>query len=416
MEWIDSLGGNQELDSIVHEFVCMARYGKSLDFDEYAEYMTLRTRNIVVELGHADIKIVDALFKEPTATYREVAETTGLSESWVCTRINRLRRKYVLMSFTSAPFSKIGIRTFYVLLAGPSWSDPSRFIKNCPFLYDIRSILNGPWQIIARLAVPNSSDNIQALKQMSSILNNNGIAIDIAETYSVGISNSFYHYNPRIKRWEIPWTAMRGWGHRIRNESLDELVESIDSPTSTTDTYLDSLDMSILASIGDGITTTRSLRKKLSIGQTKLSTRMKKLRKNDLIRTQWNVFNIGLVERVAIRASDRKTAAILDTWCRELPRAFLRYEEDRSLLMMADLPAGGSTQLMETLRSLNWPVTVSPLSSGIWGRWQFPENLWDVERQGWQAAVEDIRLWQNHLVEEIEYLAVESASPLNKRR
>jgi hypothetical protein len=70
---------------------------------------------------------------------------------------------------------------------------------------------------------------------------------------------------------------------------------------------------------------------------------------------------------------------------------------------------------METLRSLKWPVTVSPLSSGIWGRWQFPKNLWDVERQGWQAAVEHIRLWQNELIEEIENLAVESASPLVRR-
>lgn len=410
MKWVIALGGPGELDSLVHELVSLARYGKSLDYGEYVEYLNLRTRNIVVELGNADVKIVDALLKDATATYRQVAEITGLSESWVCTRINRLKRKYVLMNFIAAPFSRIGIRTFFVLLAGPSWSDPSNLLTECPFLYDLRSILNGPWQVIARFAVPDSIENTRTLDQMSSILNSNGIAVDVAETYSVGISNSFYHYNSVNRRWEIPWVAMKGWGHRITNESLDQLVERIDLPTKTTDAFLDTLDMRILSLISDGITSTRALRKELSIGQTKLSKRIKKLRAEDLIRSTWNVQNIGLVERVAIRATDRKTADILDTWSRELPRAYLRYEESRNLLMMTDLPAGGSTQLMDTLRTLKWPVTVSPLSSGTWGQWQFPDNLWDAERQGWLAPKEETASWLNRLVEESENLAVETSS------
>jgi DNA-binding Lrp family transcriptional regulator len=408
MEWIIALGGPGELDSLVHEFVCMARYGKPLDFDEYVEYMTLRTRNIVVELGHADVKIIDALSKNETASYREVAEISGLSESWVCTRINRLKRKYVLMNFTTTPYSRIGIRTFHVLLAGPSWSDPSKLLIGCPFVYDLRSVLNGPWQIIARLAVPDSIESTRALDQMSSILNSNGIAVDVAETYSVGVSNSFYHYNPKKHNWEIPWVAMRGWGHRITKESLHELVERIDLPAKTTDLYLDTLDMSILTLVQDGITSTRALRNQLSIGQTKLSTRIKRLNSEGLIRTVWTVSNIGLLERVAIRATDRKTADILDTWSRDLPRAFLRYEENRNLLMLTDLPAGGSTKLMDTLRSLRWPVTVSPLSSGIWGQWQFPENLWDVERQSWQAPKDEIVNWLSLLREECEDMTVET--------
>ena len=410
MEWMISLGGQGELDSVVHEFVSLARYGKSLDFDEYVEYLTLRTRNIVVELGNSDVKIVDVLLKDASATYRQVAEITGLSESWVSTRINRLKKKYVLMSFTNTPFSRIGIRTFYVLLAGPSWSDPSKLLNGCPYLYDVQYLLNGPWQVIARFAVPDCTENIRSLDQMSTILNRNGIAVDVAETYSVGVSNSFYHYNPANRRWEIPWVAMRGWGHRITNESLFELIERIDLPTKTTDSYLDTLDLRIIKLIRERITSTRALRSKLSIGQTKLSTHLKKLRGEGLIRNMWAVENIGLIERVAIRATDRTTADILDTWSRELPRAYLRYEENRNLLMMTDLPAGGSTHLMDPLRSLKWPVTVSPLSSGTWGHWQFPDDLWDVERQSWQAPKNEIVSWLDMLVEESENLTVEATS------
>jgi DNA-binding Lrp family transcriptional regulator len=416
MNWIISLGGPGELDSLVHEFVSLARYGKSLNYEEYVEYINLRTRNIVVELTHTDIKIVDALYKDPTTTYRKVAKTTGLSESWVCTRINELKRKYVLMNYTTAPFSRIGIRTFYVLLAGPSWSDPSTLLTKCPFLFDVRFILNGPWQLIARLAVPDNKINIRTLDRMTSILNSNGIAVDVAETYSVGITNSFYHYNSAKHRWDIPWIAMRGWGHRITNESLYEIVERIDLPATTTDAYLDSLDIRILALIHNRITSIRALRKELSIGQTKLSNRMKKLKAEGLIRKTWNIQNIGLVEKVAIRATDRRTADILDTWSRELPRAYLRYEENRNLLMMTDLPAGGSTHLMDTLRALKWPVTVSPLSSGTWGHWEFPDTLWDVECQGWQAQKDDSEIWLDKLVEQSENITVDTSSSRGIRK
>ena len=410
MDWIITLGGNTELDSLVHEFVSLARYGKSFDFEEYVKYQNLRTRDIVVELNHSDVKIVDALLKDASATYREVAEVSGLSASWVSTRINRLKRKFVLMNYVTAPFSRIGIRTFYVLLAGPSWSDPSTLLDGCPYLYDVRSVLNGPWQVIARFAVPDCTENLQALDRMSTILNRNGIAVDVAETYSVGISNSFYHYNPANRRWEIPWVAMRGWGHRITNESLYELVERIDMPAKTTDAYIDDIDMGIIALIRKRVTSTRALRKELSIGQTKLSTHLKKLRSEGLIRNIWGVQNIGLVERLAIRATDRRTADILDTWSRELPRAYLRYEENRNLLMMTDLPAGGSTHLMDTLRSLKWPVIVSPLSGGTWGTWKPPYDFWDVERQSWHAPKDEIASWLSMIVEESENLTIKTSS------
>ena len=411
MTWIDALGGNSELDSLAHEFMSMFRYGKSLDFEEYVEYMTKRAQNIMVGLSPAEVKIVDALMKNRNASNQQVAEITGLSEPWVSTRINHLKRKYVLMELTAVPFSRIGIRTFHVLLSGPSWSDPTKLITKCPFLYDVRSILNGPWQSMARLVVPDCPENIRSLEKMTSILSDSGIACDVAETFSVGVSNSFYHYNGNTCSWKIPWVAMEGWGHRIREESIDQLVERIDYPASTTDHYLDSLDMRILELVNQGHVSTRILRKELSVGQTKLLKRLKKLKSEGLIRKEWAVYNIGLVERIALRATDKKTSSLLDAWSRELPRTFLRYEKNRNLLMIVELPVGGSTKMMDTLRSLKWPITISPLSSGIWGHWEFPRHSWNIEQQRWRTQKDEISTWLSTLVEECENLAVEKESP-----
>jgi DNA-binding Lrp family transcriptional regulator len=402
MEWIHNLGGNSELDSLIHEVECMFRYGKTLDFEEYVEYMIRRTQDIVVGLTQTDVKIIDALQKNESISYRKVAEISGLSESWVSTRINFLKKKYVLAEFTTTPFSRIGIRTFYVLLSGPSWDDPTRFIKGCPFLYEVRPILNGLWQVIARLAVPDNIENTRALDQMVSILTRNGIAVDVAKTYSVGKSNSFYHYKVKSHQWEIPWVAMEGWGHRIQEESLDQLIERIDYPAKSTDAYLDLLDLQILKLAHSGIFSTRALRKNLAISQSNLSERMKKLRSENLLQKTWEVNNIGLVERVALRATDKKTSGLLDAWSRELPRAFPRFEENRNLLLMAELPIGGSTRMMNSLRTLKWPVSVSPIGSAVWGRWEFPMNYWDVDRQGWIAPRARIDSWLNQISSQCE--------------
>lgn len=407
MDWMYKLGGYNELVTLVHEFESMDRYGKKLTFIEYFEYMIRRTQDIVVGLSQTEAKIIDALQKDADVSYRQVSESTGLSESWISTTINRLKNRYVLVELTSTPFSKIGIRTFHILLAASSWDDPTRFIKDCPFLYDIRPILSGPWQVISRLAVPDNRENIKALEQMISIFQRNGISVDVSETHSVGITNSFYHYNTKSNQWDIPWVALESWGHRIQSESLHQIIEQIDYPAKTTDHYLDPIDMQILKLVHKGNASMRVLRKELSIGQNKLSSRIKKLRDEELIRKIWTVYNIGLVERMALRATDKKTSSMLDAWSRELPRGYLRYEENRNLLLMVELPSGGSTKLMDVLRKLKWPVTIAPIGSGVWGQWDFPIQLWDVDKQSWTSPRSEIVTWLNKLVIECE----DSAEP-----
>lgn len=402
IDWMYKLGGYEELVTLIHEFESMSRYGKSLEFEEYMEYMIRRTQDIVIGLSQTEIKIIDALEKEADVSYRNISKSTGLSESWISTRINHLKNIYVLADLTAAPFSRIGIRTFHVLLAGPAGDEPTRFIKNCPFLYNVRPILNGPWQVIGRLAVPDNRTNINAINKMVSLLQRDGIAIDVSETYSVGITNSFYHYNTKTKQWDIPWVAMESWGHRIQSESLHYLVDRIDYPAKTTDQYLDSTDFEILELVHQGISSTRALREKLSIGQTKLIDRVQKLRAEELIRKTWAVYNIGLIERVALRVTDKETASMVDTWSRELPRGYLRYEENRHLMMMAELPVGASSKLMDVLRKLRWPVSISAIGSGVWGDWEFPKSQWNVDKQRWDAPNSEINSWLNDVAIECD--------------
>ena len=342
MEWMISLGGERELDSLVHEFLSMSKYGRELSFIDYFEYMAKRIQRIEVGLNGTELRIVDALLKDQRLSIINLAQQLELSESWTSTLVNRLRNGYILRAITSTPFSRIGIRTFHILLGSRPEDDTFRYLTDCPFLYNIQHILNGPWQVLARLAIPDNDKSVQSLQSVADTLNDNGIAVDISETHSAALVHSFYHYNVTNRRWEIPWVAMQGWGQRIQDESLDEIVEKVDTPAQMTDMYLDELDLKILECVSREITSSRSLRNELRVGQNRLANRLVELRRNGLIRRNWNAHNIGLVESVAIRTSDRKTAQILDVWSRELPKSFLRYGELRDLLMIMELPAGGS--------------------------------------------------------------------------
>ena len=402
MNWVISLGGERELDTLLHEFQSMDRYGRDLDFRDYVEYIIKRTQNIEVGLNGTEIKIIDALLKDRAITFSKLARDLELSDSWVSTMVNRLKRRYILVTGTSTPFSKIGIRTIHVMLGSEPDDDPSRYIADCPFVFNIQHILNGPWQVLTRLAVPDNRESMKSIYVMEDILQQNGIAVDITETTSAAKLNSFYHYNVANRRWEIPWVAMHGWGQRITDESLDELIERVDTPAKPTDAYINELDIAILDLVNKKVSSSRKLRQRLKVGQNTLSEHLSKLHAEGLIRKDWTVYNIGLVERVALRIHDRKTSQTLDFWSRELPQTFLRYEDLRNLLIITELPAGGSTEMMKIIRELGWSVNISLLGGKVWGQWAFPAHLWNVENQSWDAPVDEIANWQNQLMQEIE--------------
>jgi len=257
----------------------------------------------------------------------------------------------------------------------------------------LQPILNEPWRALGRLAVPDNPENVNSLREMARILTEQGIEVDIAETHSAALSTSFYHYSVPNSNWNIPWIAMLGWGERIDEESLYEVTPKIDRPANRTMLTLDETDMKILDLVNEGISNTRALRAKLSIGLNNLTEKMKTLRAEGLIQRTWNVRNIGLIERVAIRCHDQRTVEIIDAWSRELPKTYLYYGKNRDLLTIIDLPAGGSSRMLRTINSLGWPVSVSLLGGSVLGQWKYPIHLWDAKHQEWKSPIERIEQW-----------------------
>jgi hypothetical protein len=258
--------------------------------------------------------------------------------------------------------------------------------------------LAGPWQVWASLALPDNRVNEKTLHEAVSILQDAGVEVDLIEVSSVGVSQSFYHYNTSRHQWNIPWLAMKGWGKRIEEESLDSLIDRIDVPANRTDVYLDKQDIEILALVSQRVYTTRILREELGIGQNKLLKKLRKLKSRGLLTKKWSVVNIGLTERIALRVSNAKYSNFVDAWSRELPKVYIHYCGRKDQLITLDLPIGNSFRLLNTLRELQWNVEALPLTRGVYGDWTFPYELWDVENQGWNAPQEKIDEWLESLL------------------
>jgi hypothetical protein len=98
-----------------------------------------------------------------------------------------------------------------------------------------------------------------------------------------------------------------------------------------------------------------------------------------------------------LRVSDLKYGGLIDAWSRELPEVFIHYCGRKDQFVILNLPNGDSTRLMNSLRELQWNVTILPLTSGVYGDWGFPYHLWNVENQGWNTPHLHINEWLNSL-------------------
>jgi predicted transcriptional regulator len=392
------IGGKEQLHSLVRELLSRTRYGIEFEFAEYAEFLVKKVQTLVVRLSKTEVKVLDSLLRTPETTIPMISEKLGFSRSWTSNLISSLKEKEVIFQHEKVPFSKIGIKMFHLLLSNGGNSKPFELFSKCPFLYEIRHVIAGQWNELATLTVPSNPKSIDSLEYFRDFVSTKDAQTELFEIASSVLSYSFNFYDLNRHRWEIPWMTLKGWGRRIERDGLEKSYERIDIPTNATEIYLDKSDMQILASVHKKKGKARNLRRELSIGQNKLYSHLRKLRENGLIVQWWNVYNIGLDEWAVIQAP-AEYSQIVEVWARELPRVFIRYDAQRNLFMLINLPRGDTVQLMKTLVALDWNkfLLVAPLDLGLWGHWGFPLKLWNVERQSWDSPEEEIDMWKESL-------------------
>ncbi|NWF94516.1 MAG: hypothetical protein HXY34_00060 [Candidatus Thorarchaeota archaeon] len=393
-EALYDVAGPDGLKSIIRDVFNASRYGVRLEFNDYAAYFETRFRRFSVGLTAAEVRILDAMLRDPSATYQLVAQRTGFTPQWVTQRIASLENRRVLRSWETVHFSKIGIRMFHLFIGEETGGqDPYRYFVNCPFVYAIRRVLTGDWHTLATLSVPDNNQSIRAVYHSVKQLGQRGVRVEIYEIVSSGAAFCFDYYLPESGAWQVPWDLERVQLPKIHRERLWTAFPRIDSPTPKTRVTLDELDMRVIEATRRGVNSVASLRGELRVGQTRVASSLRKLRENDILYTAREAHNVGLNEHIVLTADEQELGRAIAAWSQRLPRTIPTFDLDGRLTLLCSLPTGGSYGLASCLEMVEGQVSLSLLGSPLHGKWRMPLETWNAARQAWDFPDREVTEW-----------------------
>ncbi|MHA1662519.1 MAG: winged helix-turn-helix transcriptional regulator [Candidatus Thorarchaeota archaeon] len=392
--WLYSVAGERGLDTFIHELTQRARNQLPLYFEEYVHYFSVRGRRFENTLNSTELRLVRSIIERPDLQVKQLSEMSGISEEWVSRKLSQLQKQGIIKKFNRAPFSRIGIHMYHVLVSKKETDiDPFTLFKNCPFLYSYRRVVAGDWTALATLSVPENRESIRFLKEGLKRIAQVGFDLDLHKIYSSGISHCFDYYEPKRGQWNIPWELLTIHLRRIKSDGLASSMPRIDRPEKRTKIELDDLDMKIFECIREGVASVSKIRQQLKVGQHRVAEKLPRLRVHGLVIRSWDVRNIGLNEHVIIYCNDKDMGKTIAAWSLRLPRSIISFSSNEELMLIADLPRGGSFGLATALEGLNNGTCIGILSPQTYGSWGFPSELWDSKFQKWKCPKKELESW-----------------------
>ncbi|UCE08959.1 MAG: Lrp/AsnC family transcriptional regulator [Candidatus Thorarchaeota archaeon] len=388
------LVGQKAITELVREISYMAKHKERLGVQDYVGFLRRRFQRFSVQLSQTEVSIVNCLLNNGSVTYKRIGENLGLTPEWVSRRISNLLNRSILRKFNRVPFSRMGIRMFYVLLSSAGGVERSlRYLTRCPFLYAYRRVLSSLWDVLAILAVPENIDNLEALRRFADRAENDSLRIRILEIASSGVSYCFDHYDTELGLWNIPWDLLHFQLKRIHRDKLWSAFPRVDTPSLRAGLIIDNLDLRILNEVKRGISSVGKIRSSLQIGQERAAERLKRLRKAGIILTSWEVHNIGLNECIFLTCNDPELSNAIAAWVQRLPKNIVSFDSDGCLLMISQLPKGGAFGLISAVAHFESKAHVEALDVAMYGARGFPYDYWDTNSQSWMCNRRELEDW-----------------------
>jgi len=392
--WLHSVAGDNGLDTFVRELTHRARNQIPLSFDEYLRYFSMRIRRFENTLDSTELKLVRYLVEQPDLQFNDLAKLAGVSQEWVSRKLSQLQKRMILRRFDRVPFSRIGIRMLHLLMTrGTSNVDSFSLVKDCPFLFSFRKVVSGDWDSLATLCIPDNQQSMQYLDEGLNLIERLGFTLESHWIISSGISHCFDYYSIKEKQWNLPWELLTIHLQRIISDDLASSMPRVDTPEKKLEVHLDELSIRILDCVLKGVSSVSRIRTELKVGQHRVADELHKLRENELIVKTWEPHNIGLSEHVVVFTKEQAVSRTIAAWSLRIPRSIISFSSDDELMLLAELPRGGSYGLASAIGEVESNVSVSILSPSTYGSWRFPVSLWDSNYQKWKCPQNEVKKW-----------------------
>ena len=396
--WLQSVAGSRGLDTFIHELAHRAKNHIPLSFEDYMYYFTLRIQRFSNALSATELRLAKTVIDRPELPVKELSKIVDVSEEWISRKLTRLQKQMILRRFYRAPFSRIGIDMYQVLISRRDAEiDPISLIKDCPFLYGYWRVIAGNLVAQATLVVPENKESVQYVRKGLKSIIEAGFDINLHQTHSAGSSFCFDYYVPKIGKWDIPWELLSIHLQRIQLDNLASTIPKIDTPKNRVEIELDDLDMQIMDCIWNGLVSVSKIRTELRVGQHRVAEKLQRLRENGLVVKSWEVHNVGLSEHGIIYCKDKGIGEAIAAWSLRLPKSRINFSKDGELLVIVDVPKGGSFGLATALDRFSNDVSIGFLSHRVYGTSGFPTSLWDSKFQRWKCPKKRLEEWIDQL-------------------
>ena len=396
--WLHSVAGDRGLDTFISELAQRAKNNIPLSFEDYMHYFTLRIQRFANTMSTTELKLVKAVIDRPDIQAKDLSKIIDMSEEWISRKLAQLQKKMVLRKFHRAPFSRIGIDMYQVLISRrDTEADPFILLKDCPFLYGFWRVIAGDWVGHATLCVPENIESVQYIRKGLKSIVEAGFDIDLHKTHSAGGSYCFDYYVSKDGKWDIPWELLSIHLQRFHQDNLASTISRIDTPKIPVKIEFDDLDIQIVHCIWKGIVSVSKIRTELKVGQHRVAEKLQRLRENGLVVKSWEIHNVGLSEHGIVYCKDKRIGETVAAWALRLPRTRINFSEDGNLLLIVDVPTGGSFGLASALDEFSNDVNVGFLSHRLYGMSGFPASLWDPKFQRWMCPKKKLETWIDKL-------------------
>jgi DNA-binding Lrp family transcriptional regulator len=355
---LEHLSNGGGLSELVRMFERLDRFHIRLGTEDFIrqseEFISKRT----VALKLREIRIITLMLQDTTISVESLAHRTNLSPPVVSTVQASLRRRGILYTKPTVNLSKLGYHThlLYMTPKPTQKLDLLEKLRKNEQLSALKELVDGERGYLATFALPDNPESKASLEGLKKELRPLCLP-DQFTSFSVKRRFHFINlrsYSPKKGRWDMNWRAWSLWFKRMLQEGLprilphrEEIVEAEEAPT------LDQTDQAILTEISRGEWRTRQLREKLRIGSNVLAARMRRLRRERLIKDEVGLRFIGLDDTAYLIFYGRPEEMILlVAGFNELPSHTTAEVdgEKNGLLTTLHLPTGDAVTMAHYLR------------------------------------------------------------------
>ncbi|MBD3407823.1 MAG: hypothetical protein GF411_17015 [Candidatus Lokiarchaeota archaeon] len=395
-----NLDGEDALDELVDSILKNSRYGIDLTISDWQLFLYRFASNYSSALSSAEITIIDELMRNPEISKTEIGKRADISQVWVSTLISAMKKRRQLREFESVVYSKIGIRVFQVVLepGQASYSDCVSVLNWCPYLYTSNAVVTGKRGLFATLAIPDNSENILDLHRFIQSVKRIGIFVNVFERHRSARTISLDSYDPDNGIWRMDWNAISLESDLLQRDEWAPVFPLVteDAPSPVD---LDERDIRLLSAFEKGYKTVRELRKEIRGRSSDITTRLSRLKDEDVIRKIWEIHHVGLNESALVIANNPDTAKICGALSLRLPVAYVDFDTTNRLLMRTFLPQGGIHGFASAMAKLTPPPEIHVLGQRYHGAYHLALWIddWDDRTGAWMPASRDTTRWFDHL-------------------